>query len=98
MDALKQRVAQEVERLADDLTALSHDIHAHPELAFEETHAAERLQRFLDAQGFRVEAKVGGLATAFRATLETGTGGPTLAILHRALMIDRDDDLCCQSR
>jgi len=43
MDALKQRVAQEVERLADDLTALSHDIHAHPELAFEETHAAERL-------------------------------------------------------
>jgi len=81
MDALKQRVAQEVERLADDLTALSHDIHAHPELAFEETHAAERLQRFLDAQGFRVEAKVGGLATAFRATLETGTDGPTLAIL-----------------
>jgi amidohydrolase len=81
MDALKQRVAQAVERLADDLTALSHDIHAHPELAFEETHAAERLQRFLDAQGFRVEAKVGGLATAFRATLETGTGGPTLAIL-----------------
>jgi amidohydrolase len=81
MDALKQRVAQAVDRLGDDLTTLSHEIHARPELAFEETFAAERLQRFLAAQGFRVEAKVGGLATAFRATLETGTGGPTLAIL-----------------
>ena len=79
MDALKQRVVEAVDRLGDDLTALSLDIHARPELAFEETFAAERLQRFLAAQGFRVEPSLGGLATAFRATLETGTGGPTLA-------------------
>ena len=80
MDALKQRVADAVERLGDQLTALSQDIHAHPELAFEETHAADRLGRFLAAQGFRVEAGVGGVPTAFRASLETGRG-PTVAIL-----------------
>src|SRR3984893_12845268 len=80
MDAHKQRVADAVERLGDELTALSHDIHAHPELAFVETHAAERLGRFLTAQGFQVEAGVGGIPTAFRASLETGPG-PTLAIL-----------------
>jgi len=80
MDALKQRVADAVERLGDELTALSLDIHAHPELAFEETHAADRVGRFLTEQGFKVEAGVGGLSTAFRASLETGPG-PTLAIL-----------------
>jgi len=80
MDALKRRVADAVERLGDELTALSLDIHAHPELAFEETHAADRVGRFLAEQGFKVEAGVGGIPTAFRASLETGPG-PTLAIL-----------------
>ena len=80
MDALKQRVAAAVERLGDQLTALSLDIHAHPELAFQESHAADRVGRFLTEQGFKVEAGVGGIPTAFRASLETGPG-PTLAIL-----------------
>jgi amidohydrolase len=80
MDALKRRVAAAVERLGDELTALSLDIHAHPELAFEETRAADRVGRFLTEQGFKVEAGVGGIPTAFRASLETGPG-PTLAIL-----------------
>ena len=80
MDALKRRVADAVERLGDELTALSLDIHAHPELAFEETRAADRVGRFLTEQGFKVEAGVGGIPTAFRASLEIGPG-PTLAIL-----------------
>jgi amidohydrolase len=80
MDALKQRIAAAVDRLGDDLTALSLRIHAHPELAFEETRACAWLAEFLTARGFRAETGVGGVATAFRASLETGAG-PTLAIL-----------------
>ncbi|HEY7252296.1 MAG TPA: amidohydrolase, partial [Methylomirabilota bacterium] len=80
MNALKQRVAAAVDRLGDELTALSHRIHAHPELAFEETRASGWLCEFLDTHGFQVEPGVGGVGTAFRATLETGPG-PTLAIL-----------------
>ena len=80
MDGLKRRIADSVDRLGDELTALSLRIHAHPELAFEETRACGWLAEFLDTQGFRVETGVGGVATAFRATLETGPG-PTLAIL-----------------
>jgi amidohydrolase len=80
MNALKQRVADAVERLADDLTALSSRIHANPELAFEEKRASGWLCEFLDRRGFRVERGVGGVGTAFRASLETGPG-PTLAIL-----------------
>src|SRR4029077_7817112 len=90
MDALKRRVADAVERLGAGLTALPHDtpahtrralaFHPHPDLAFEETRAADRIGRFLSEQGFKVEAGVGGIPTAFRASLETGPG-PTLAIL-----------------
>lgn len=80
MDGLKQRIAESVERLGDELSALSQRIHAHPELAFEETRACGWLAEFLDQQGFRVETGVGGVATAFRASLDTGAG-PTIAIL-----------------
>jgi amidohydrolase len=81
LDALKPRVAAAVDRLADDLEALSHRIHDHPELGFEETRAHGWLTEFLDKHGARVERGVGGLPTAFRATIE-GTGpGPTVAIL-----------------
>ncbi|HUM15370.1 MAG TPA: amidohydrolase [Candidatus Nitrosotalea sp.] len=80
MDVLKRRIADAVDRLGDDLTALSRRIHAHPELAFEEARASGWLAEFLEGQGFRVERGVGGVATAFRASLETGPG-PTLAIL-----------------
>jgi amidohydrolase len=80
MEALKHRIASAVDRLGDDLAALSGRIHAHPELAFEETRACGWLTEFLAAQGFRVDTGVGGVPTAFRASLETGAG-PTLAIL-----------------
>ncbi len=80
-DALKARVVEAVDRLADELEALSHRIHDHPELGFEEEKAHAWLTDFLDKHGARVERGVGELPTAFRATIE-GTGpGPTIAIL-----------------
>jgi amidohydrolase len=69
-----------VDRLADELEGLSHRIHAHPELAYQEVQACGWLGDFLAAQGFKVEPGVGGVDTAFRATIETGDG-PTIAIL-----------------
>src|SRR5579871_4382754 len=54
------------------LIALSHRIHAHPELAFEEERAATWLCEALAAAGFAVERGVGGLPTAFVARAGTG--------------------------
>src|SRR5438105_13652843 len=80
MSGVKDLLPQAVDRLADDLEKLSRQIHDNPELAYQEVKAAAWLADFLDKQGFRVERGVAGVATAFRATIETGEG-PTVAIL-----------------
>ncbi|MGH7277037.1 MAG: M20 family metallopeptidase [Candidatus Rokuibacteriota bacterium] len=80
MSAVKDAIAAAVDRLADELEKLSHKIHDHPELGYQEVKAAGWLTEFLAQQGFKVERGVAGIETAFRATLETGEG-PTIAIL-----------------
>ena len=81
LDEAKTKVADAVDRLADELEKLSHQIHANPELCFKEEKASAWLTGFLEKQGARIERGVGGLPTAFRATIE-GTGpGPTVAIM-----------------
>src|SRR5262245_57839326 len=80
MGSVKDAIGQAVDRLADELEALSHRIHAHPELAYQEVKARGWLCDFLAAKGFKVDKGVGGVDTAFRATIETGAG-PTIAIL-----------------
>ncbi len=65
--------------LRDDFTQLSLDIHAHPEVCFEERHASRALQRWLEKRGFEVEAPVAGLDTAFQA--RWGEGAPVVAFL-----------------
>ena len=80
MSTVKEAISQGVDRLGDELEALSHQIHAHPELGYEEVKACAWLADFLARKGFKVETGVAGVATAFRATIETGAG-PTVAIL-----------------
>jgi amidohydrolase len=75
----KQRVVDEVERRADRLLAVSRDIHARPELGFDEHHAHEVLTAALAEEGLPVERGAYGLATAFAA--RAGSSGPTVAVL-----------------
>jgi amidohydrolase len=80
MSTVKDTIVHAVDRLADELDALSRKIHDHPELAYQEEKACAWLTEFLAGKGFKVEKGVAGVDTAFRATLETGAG-PTVAIL-----------------
>src|SRR6266567_1295737 len=80
MSSVKDAIAQAVDRLADELEALSKQIHANPELGYKEVKACAWLSEFLGKQGFKVERGVAGVDTAFRATIETGEG-PTIAIM-----------------
>jgi metal-dependent amidase/aminoacylase/carboxypeptidase family protein len=68
MDALKQRIAESVDGLGDELDALSTRIHAHPELAFEERRACGWIGEFLAKHGFQVETGVGGVAILCAST------------------------------
>jgi amidohydrolase len=80
-EPLKTKVADAVDRLADELEALSHRIHDTPELCFKEEKAHGWLSEFLAKHGATVERGVGGLPTAFRATIEGSGPGPTIAIM-----------------
>ncbi len=62
------------ERLVD----LSHRIHAHPEVGFEEERACTWVAEALAAAGFRVETGIGDLPTAFVA--RSGAGPLHIAI------------------
>src|SRR5579862_6615097 len=56
----------------DGLIGLSHRIHAHPELGFEEEQACSWLCDSLSDAGFAVEQGICDLPTAFRATVGSG--------------------------
>jgi amidohydrolase len=81
LEGWKARIRTAVDELRERLLATSHDIHANPELLFEEHGASARLADELERGGLRVARGVGGLSTAFRAELDGGEPGPTLAIL-----------------
>ena len=57
----KARVAAAVEAARDEIVDLSHRIHADPEPAFEETHAAAWVAESLARHGFTVEHPAGSL-------------------------------------
>ncbi|MEU9799619.1 amidohydrolase [Streptomyces sp. NPDC051000] len=73
------RLRQECGRRTDALWRVGLALHADPELAYEERHAARLLAGELRDAGFAVEQGVAGLDTAFVA--RAGRGGRTVALL-----------------
>jgi metal-dependent amidase/aminoacylase/carboxypeptidase family protein len=60
------------DRAEADLVALSHRIHAHPEVKWEEEQACAWLGEALTGYGFSVEAGICQLPTAFQACVGSG--------------------------
>jgi amidohydrolase len=76
---LRAALTEAVERRAAALVEFSHDLHAHPELAYEEHESVRRLARVLADAGQDSEIGVFGVETTLRA--EAGTGRPRVAVL-----------------
>ncbi|HKY38233.1 MAG TPA: amidohydrolase [Polyangiaceae bacterium] len=71
----REQIDRSVDAVAPEVVALSKQIHAHPELRFEEHQAARWLTEAIEQQtGVKVERGVGDLPTAFRARLGSGRG------------------------
>ena len=77
--ARKRRISERVDARGEALDRLALDIHARPEVAFEERFAANALAEYLESEKVAVRRGAGGLETAFVA--EAGSGGPVVAIL-----------------
>ncbi|MFJ5894975.1 M20 family metallopeptidase [Streptomyces sp. NPDC093064] len=69
---LKERCRDTVTRAQDQVLALSHSLHAEPELAYEEHRSARKIADLVEGAGFAVERGVCGLPTAFTATAGSG--------------------------
>ncbi|MEO2168465.1 MAG: amidohydrolase [bacterium] len=80
LEAAKAAAVDAIDAMRTALIALSRDIHAHPELAFAEHHAARVLTEALEAQGLPVEREAYGLGTAFCSEFGEPEG-PVVALL-----------------
>ncbi|MGH8402190.1 MAG: M20 family metallopeptidase [Gammaproteobacteria bacterium] len=76
---IKQAVREALGQARESLLALSHRIHAHPELGFEEEQACAWLAEMLDEAGFSVQTGICDLPTAFIA--KAGNGPLNIGIM-----------------
>ena len=77
---IKQQVCLDIDNRASDLISISHEIHAHPELNFEEKFAHERLTQYIADSKIKVDRGAFELETAFDVSVRGGNG-PTVAVL-----------------
>ncbi|MET8022906.1 M20 family metallopeptidase [Streptomyces avermitilis] len=79
----KSIIERRIRTAERDLLDLSHRIHAHPELAFQEIRASDWVAQQLSEAGFEVQHGCYGLSTAVRATVGSGP-------LHIAICAEYD--------
>jgi len=78
---LYRQVIRKADALRPQMVAVSRFIHDHPELGEQEFKCSQRLMDELRAHSFQVEMPIGGMPTAFRATLKGRRTGHTIAFL-----------------
>ena len=79
LDTLKRETCDRIDAMAPELIDISHQIHAKPELAFEEHFAAGLLADTLEKYDLETKRHAFGLETAYAASF--GDGGAEVAIL-----------------
>jgi len=79
MTQARPSLTDAVDSVLPDALDLSHRVHAHPEIAFEERQASTWTAELLEGHGFDITAPVGGLETAFVARWKGERPGPVVA-------------------
>ena len=78
-DKDKQFIAAEIDKKSSSYKQVAKDIWGYAELGYLESKSSAKLQEILKSEGFKIEAGVSGMPTAFVATY--GSGGPVIGIL-----------------
>jgi len=81
MSIAKREVYEEIDRNSKSLKEVSLFVHSHPEIGFEEFESSRYLADQLRKLGYKVSISVGGVKTAFKATLDAPVKGPKVCIL-----------------
>ena len=81
MDPNKQKIVDAIDGCAEELIQIAANLHANPEIAFQEVKARGWLTEFLARKGFSTSTPWGGLDTAFRAAAPHAKAGPRLAFI-----------------
>ncbi|MEI8023538.1 MAG: M20 family metallopeptidase [Actinomycetota bacterium] len=77
---MKQQVCADIDSRSADLISISHEIHAHPELNFEEKFAHDILTQYIADSKLKVNRGAFELDTAFDVSVRGGNG-PTVAVI-----------------
>jgi amidohydrolase len=85
-------ITRDIEALREDLIAIRHDLHRHPELGFEERRTQGVVREWLERHGY---APTDSAGTGLVADLKPGSSGPTIALRADmdALPMDETTDL-----
>lgn len=78
---MKARIYNEGQLIKERLAEISDYIYNNPELGNEEYKAVEALTTFLKEHDFKIEAPIADMATAFKATFDSGKPGMTIGYL-----------------
>ena len=77
---MENKVLEKVDIDKEKFLSLARYIFENPELALEEHLAVKKLIKVMEIEGFEIEDKLGGMATAFRAKKANGNG-PRIAFI-----------------
>jgi Metal-dependent amidase/aminoacylase/carboxypeptidase len=78
LNIVRGHIAAAIDAEAQALRQLNHDIHSHPEIAYEEVYAHDTLTDFLGLRGWAVKRHAYGLQTSFEVETNTSEGGPVI--------------------
>lgn len=76
---LREELKAHIEALAPQIVALSQDIHAHPEVGYQEFYAADAVAKLLQAHSIEVERASFGMETSLRAQIGSEAATPSTA-------------------
>lgn len=92
------KICSHIKSFLPEMVALRHDLHAHPELAYEERRTGDIVAKLLEKWGYEVARGIG--KTGIVGTLRVGKGKKTIGLRADmdALPIDEKSNLAYASR
>ena len=89
---LREELKAHIEALAPQIVALSQDIHAHPEVGYQEFYAADAVAKLLQAHGIEVERASFGMETSLRAQIGGEAASPSAPAPTAGAVVAADAD------